>query len=171
MKLPIENLYAKNLKHKFSVWVNEEENIKVDELEEKFYIICDYEQGVNLDEEGNDVDEEFTEEIMNYVESSYQYEKENGDVDVRSIEDLKDCFVETNQYGMLEVKELVETEEPYVLNTNYMYLTACCTNERRGQLLNIVQQIREDEDEGGTMDMWWNVYVLNIYLLTLLHVL
>ena len=39
---------------------------------------------------------------------------------------------------MMEVKESVETEEPYVLNTNDMCLTSCCTNERGGQLLNIV---------------------------------
>ena len=68
----------------------------------------------------------------------------------------------------MEVKESVETEEPYVLNTNETCLTACFTNEIRGQLLNIVEHIREDEDEGETMDMWWNVYVLNIYLMTLL---
>ena len=68
----------------------------------------------------------------------------------------------------MEVKESVETKEPYVLNTNDICLTACCTNERRGQLLNIVEHNREDEDEGETMDMWWNVYVLNIYLMTLL---
>ena len=68
----------------------------------------------------------------------------------------------------MEVKELVETEEPYVLNISDMCLTACCTSERRGQLLNIIEHIREDEDEGETMDMWWNVYVLNIYLMTLL---
>ena len=54
---------------------------------------------------------------------------------------------------MMEVKELVETEEPYVLNISDMCLTACCTSERRGQLLNIIEHIREDEDEGETMDM------------------
>ena len=72
---------------------------------------------------------------------------------------------------MMEVKASVETKETYVFNTNDMCLTTGCTNERRGQLLNIVQQIGEDEDEGETMDMWWNVYVLNIYFLTLLQLL
>ena len=51
MKLPIENLYAKNLKHKFSVWVNEEENLNAVDHEEEVHIICDSEQGVYLDEE------------------------------------------------------------------------------------------------------------------------
>ena len=54
---------------------------------------------------------------------------------------------------MLEAKALDETEETYVFNTNDMCLTAGYTNERRGKLLNIVQQIGEDEDEGETMDM------------------
>ena len=49
---------------------------------------------------------------------------------------------------MMEVKELVETEEPYVLNTNDMCLTVGCTSRKQGQLLNIVQQIGKDEDEG-----------------------
>ena len=39
-----------------------------------------------------------------------------------------------------------------------------------GQLLNIFQQFKKDEDEGKTMDIW-NVYVLHIYLLILLQVL
>ena len=37
-------------------------------------------------------------------------------------------------------------------------------------MLNIVQKVEENEDEGEIMCMW-NVYVLNIYLLTLLQVL
>ena len=71
---------------------------------------------------------------------------------------------------MLLEKELVEDEEPCEFDTNDLCLTVGCTNERKGQLLNIVRQFEEDENEGGIMDMW-NVYVLNIYLLILLQVL
>ena len=56
---------------------------------------------------------------------------------------------------------------PYVFKTNDMSLTVSCTSGTEGQLLNIVQLFEEDEDEIKIMDMW-NVYVLNIYLLTLL---
>ena len=41
-----------------------------------------------LDEEKEDVDTEFVDKLMNKAKRSYQYEKENGDVDERSIEDL-----------------------------------------------------------------------------------
>ena len=51
-----------------------------------------------------------------------------------------------------------------------MCLIAGCTVGTKGQLLNIVQQFKKDEDEGKTMDIW-NVYVLHIYLLVLLQVL
>ena len=57
---------------------------------------------------------------MDLAKSSYQYDKEEGDVDVTSFEDLKDYFVETNQYGMLEEKASVEAEVPYVFQTDNM---------------------------------------------------
>ena len=68
---------------------------------------------------------------------------------------------------MLEEKASVEAEVPYVFQTDHMCLIAGCTVGTEVQLLNIVQQFKEDENEGKIMDMW-NVYVLNIYLLTLL---
>ena len=86
-----------------------------------------------------------------------------------NFEDLKDCFAETNQYGMLEENAFVEAEVPYVFQTNNMCLIAGFTVGTEGQLLNIVQQFEEDEDEGKIMDMW-NVHILHIYLLTLLQV-
>ena len=69
---------------------------------------------------------------MNREKSSYQYEKEEGDVDERSIEDFKDCFVEIFQHEMLEAKASAETREPYVFNTNDMCLTTGCTNGGNG---------------------------------------
>ena len=120
-----------------------------------------------LDEEGEDVDTKFTDKLIDMEKSSYQYIEENEDVDVRYFEDLKDCFAETNQYGMLEEEASVEAEVPYVFQTDNMCLIVGCTVGTEGQLLNIVQPFKENEGEGKIMDMW-NVYVLNIYLLTLL---
>ena len=70
---------------------------------------------------------------------------------------------------MLEEKASVEDDVPYVFQIDNMCLIASCTVGTEGQLLNIVQQFEEDEDEGKIMDMW-NVYILHIYLLTLLQV-
>ena len=81
---------------------------------------------------------------MEMEKSTYQYTEENEDVDVRYFEDLKDCFAETNQYGMSEEKASVEAEVPYVFQTDNMCLIASCTIGIEGQLLNIVQQFEND---------------------------
>lgn len=66
-------------------------------------------------------------------------------------------------------KASVKVEVPYVFRTDNMCLIAGCKVGTEGQLLNIVQKFEEDEDKGKIMDMW-NVYVLHLYLLTLLQV-
>ena len=99
---------------------------------------------------------------MDLTKSSYQYEKEEVNVDVRYFEDLKDYFVETNQYGMLEENASFEVEVPYVFQTDNMCLIAGCTVGTKGQLLNIVQQFEEDEDEGKTMDIWMSMFYISI---------
>ena len=76
-------------------------------------------------------------------------------------------FEEIVHYEKMEEKALVEYEVPYVFQSDNMCLIVGYAGGTKGQLLNIVQQFEEDEDEGKIMDMW-NVYVLNIYLLTLL---
>ena len=81
---------------------------------------------------------------MNKENSSYQYTEENGDVDVRCFEDLKDCFAETNQYGMLEEKVSVEAKVPYVFQTDNMCLIAGCTGGTEGQFLYVVRQFEEE---------------------------
>jgi len=166
----VKRLCARNLKPKLSVWVKEEERLRATRYEEEVHIMCEPEQGVYLDGKGEDGDTEFTDKLMNRVRSSYPCNKEEGNVEERSTEDLKGCFAETEQHGRMEEKASVETEVPYVFKANDMCLTAGCTSRTKGQLLNIVQKFEEDEDEGKIMDMW-NVYVLNIYLLTLLQVL
>ena len=105
---------------------------------------------------------------MDLTKSSYQYEKEEVNVDVRYFEDLKDYFAETNQYGMLEENASIEAEVPYVFQTENLCLIAGFTVGTKGQLLNIVQQFEKDEYEGKDMDIW-NVYILHIYLLILLQ--
>ena len=101
---------------------------------------------------------------------SYQYEMEEGDVDVSYFEDLKDCSTETNQHGIMEEKASFEVEVTYVFQTDNMCLVAGFIVGTQGQLPNIVQKFEEDEDEDKIMDMW-NVYVLNVYWLILLQVL
>ena len=64
---------------------------------------------------------------MNKANSSYQYTEENEDVDKKSIEDFKGCFVETNHHGRMEEKASVEAEVPYVFQTDHMCLIAGCT--------------------------------------------
>ena len=51
---------------------------------------------------------------MGLEKSSYQYEKEEGEVDVRSFEYLKDCFAKTEQHGRMEEKASIAAEVPYV---------------------------------------------------------
>ena len=131
-------------------------------------MMCEPKQGEYLDEHKEDVDTEFIDKLMNMENNSYMYEKEERDVDERSIEDLKDCFAETNQHGKLEKKASAETEVPYVFKASDMCLTAGCTSGTEGQLLNIVQQFEEYEDKIKDM---WNANALNIYLLILLQVL
>ena len=63
---------------------------------------------------------------MNKENSSYSYEKEEGDVDVRSFEYLKDYFVGTNQHGRMEQKASVGAEVPYVFQIDNMCLVAGC---------------------------------------------
>ena len=104
---PVKRLCARNLKNKISVWVKKEEILRVVEHEEEVHMMCESEQGVYLKEEKEDADTGFADKLMNKENSSYPYEKEEGDADVRYLEDLKDCFAETNEYGMLEGKELV----------------------------------------------------------------
>ena len=94
MQCPVKRLCARYLKHKHSVWVKKEERIREDE-HEQFHVICEPEQGVYLEEKKEDVDTGFADKLMIKENSSYQYEKGEGDVDVRSFEDLKDCFAET----------------------------------------------------------------------------
>ena len=133
-------------------------------------MLCEPEKGEYLDEEGEDADTDFTDKIMDMEKSSYRYIEENKDVDEKSIEDFKGCFAETNQHGRMEEKASVGDEVPYVFQTGHMCLIAGCTVGTEGQLLNIFQQFEESEGEGKTMDIW-SVYVLHIYLLTLLQVL
>ena len=96
MQWHVKRLCAKDLKHKHSVRVKEEERLKEAEHEQEANVMCEPEQGEYLDEEGEDADTKFTDKLMDLEKSSYQYTEEEGDVDVRSFEDLKDCFVETN---------------------------------------------------------------------------
>ena len=63
---------------------------------------------------------------------------------MRYFKDLKDFFVETNQYGMLEEKASVGDEVPYVFQTDHMCLIAGCIVGTKGQLMNIVQQFEKD---------------------------
>ena len=65
-------------------------------------MMCEPEQSVYLEEEKEDVDTEFAYKLVNKENSSYQYTKENEDVDVRSFEYLKDYFAKTNQHGRME---------------------------------------------------------------------
>lgn len=83
---------------------------------------------------------------MDYVESSYQYQEEEGEliaaeheervhiiceleqsaylgedggeVDERFAEDLKDCFVEIDQHEELKVKASSKVDEPCVFEVN-----------------------------------------------------
>ena len=52
--------------------------------------------------------------------SSYQYTEENEDVDVRTFEDLKVCFTETNQHRRMEEKASAKAVVPYVFQTDNM---------------------------------------------------
>ena len=117
-------------------------------------MMCKPEKGEYLDEEGEDVDTEFTDKLMDLAKSSYQYTEENEDVDEKSIEDFKGCFAETNQHGRMEEEASVEAEVPYVFQTEYMCLIEGCTVGTEGQLLNIIQRFEKDEYEGKTMDIW-----------------
>ena len=74
--------------------------------------MCELEQGGYLDGKREDVDIEFADKLMDIASGSY-HDKEEGDAGVRATEDLKDCFVETNQHGRMEEKELAETEVTY----------------------------------------------------------
>ena len=49
-----------------------------------------------LEEEKDDAKTEFVDKLMNKENSSNQYIEKNGDADVRSFEDLKYYFAETN---------------------------------------------------------------------------
>ena len=95
-----------------------------------------------------DVDTEFTDKLMDMEKSSYHYTEENEDVDVRSFEELKEYFVETNQHGRMEEEASVEVEVPYVFQTDHMCLIVGCTVGIEGQLMNIVQHFEKDEYEG-----------------------
>ena len=72
--------------------------------------MCEPGQGGCLDKEKEDDDTEFAEKLMNMAKNSYQCEMEEGNVEERSFEDLKDYFVEIEQHGMFEEKVLVEAE-------------------------------------------------------------
>ena len=91
VKWPVKRLCARDLKHKHSVWVKEEERLRAAKHEE-VHVICEPEQGEYLDEEGEDANTEFTSKLMDMEKSSYQYTEENEDVDVRSFEGRKDYF-------------------------------------------------------------------------------
>ena len=84
---------------------------------------------------------------MDIERGTYQY-KEEGNADVRSTKDLKDCFAKTNQHGRMEEKASAETEVPYVFETDDICLTTGYIGGTEGNLLNIVQQFEEYEDEG-----------------------
>ena len=83
--------------------------------------MCEPRQGWYLDEHKEDVDTEFIDKLMNMEKNSYMYEKEERDVDERSIEDLKDCFTETNKHGKLKKKASAETRVPYVFIDNDVF--------------------------------------------------
>ena len=69
-----------------------EERLRAAEHEEDIHVMCEPEQGVCLKEEKEDADTVFADKLVNKENSSYQYTEENGAVDVRYFEDLKDCF-------------------------------------------------------------------------------
>ena len=96
MQWPVKRLYAKSLKHKFSVWVKEGERLRAAEHEKEVHMMCEPEQGVYLEEEKEDVDTEFDVKLLDMERCSYRYEMGEEDVDMISFEDVKDCFVETN---------------------------------------------------------------------------
>ena len=83
-------------------------------------MMCELEQGVYLEEEKEDADTGCADMLVNKANSSYQYEKEEGDVDVRYFEDLKDHFGKQNQHGRMEEKVSVEAEVPYVFQSDHM---------------------------------------------------
>ena len=109
---PVKRLYARSLKHNINFWVKETESLRAAEHEEEVHMMCEPEKGGYLDGKGEDVDIEFADKLMDIGRGSY-HDKEEGDADVRATEDLKDCFVETNQHGRMEEKELAETEVTY----------------------------------------------------------
>ena len=82
--------------------MKEEERLREAEHEEEVHVMCEPEQGEYLDDEGEDVDTDFINKLMDLEKSSYQFTEENEDVDEKSIEDFKGCFVETNQHGRME---------------------------------------------------------------------
>ena len=60
-----QQLYARNLKHKLSVWMKEGESLGAAEHEEEVHMMCEPEQGVYLGEEEENVDTKFTDKLMN----------------------------------------------------------------------------------------------------------
>ena len=102
--------------------MKKEQRLRVAEHEEEVHMMCEPEQDGYLDKEKEDADTEFADKLMNMAKNSYQCEMEEGNVEERSFEDLKDCFAETEQHGMLEEKVLVEVEEPFEFDANGLCL-------------------------------------------------
>jgi len=85
-------------------------------------------------------------------------EKFEEDVDVGSTKDLINCLLESYRHENLGERIPDETKKYYDLNANELFLIAGCTRENKGQLLNIVMKLEENEYfsfENITME--WNI--------------
>ena len=71
MQWPINRLCSRNLKHKLSVWVKNEERLRETEHEEESHLMCELEQGGYLDGKREDVDTEFADKLMDMEKGSY----------------------------------------------------------------------------------------------------
>ena len=70
MQCPVKRLCARNLKHRHSVWVKEEERLRAAKYGE-VHVMCELEQGVYLEEEKDDVDTEFFVKLLDMERCSY----------------------------------------------------------------------------------------------------
>ena len=62
------------------------------------------------------------------------------------IKDLRNCLLEFDQHEDLEEGVSEETKKSYGLSTNKLFLISDFTRENKGQLLNIVMKLEENED-------------------------
>ena len=65
MQWHVKRLSARNIKHKLSVWVNDEERFRATKHEEEVHLMCEHEEGMYLEEEKEDDDTQFAENLMN----------------------------------------------------------------------------------------------------------